>query len=284
MKSSNPKSIHDILKNNAITIKKRYGQNFLIDDNILKNIVDLGHIDDQTLVIEIGPGLGSLTQYLVDKAGHVLAYEIDRDLVPILNNAFQSDRFTLIHDDILKRNIDQDIEKLNKSFDKTVVMANLPYYITTPILMKCLEESKRIHRMVVMMQLEVAQRITANKNTKDYNALSLLVQYRAHTHFAFKVPKSVFIPAPNVESGVITLDFGRKHQTQSDNEAFLFELIKAAFKQRRKTLLNNLSVFLNMSKEPLINQLQTLHIDPQARAESLTLNDFIHMANYFSKK
>ncbi|MFH5882618.1 16S rRNA (adenine(1518)-N(6)/adenine(1519)-N(6))-dimethyltransferase RsmA, partial [Liberiplasma polymorphum] len=244
MRSSNPKSIHEILKSNAITIKKRYGQNFLIDDNILQNIVALGRITNETLVIEIGPGLGSLTQYLVNKAKHVIAYEIDNDLIPILKSTFTSEHFTLIHDDILKRNIDNDIATIKQSFDQIVVIANLPYYITTPILMKCLEESKRINRMVVMMQLEVARRLTANKNTKDYNALSVAVQYRAYTNFAFKVPKNVFIPAPNVESAVITLDFGAQKDHNVKNETFFFECVKAAFKQRRKTLLNNLSLFL----------------------------------------
>lgn len=283
MKSSNPKSIHEILKNNAISIKKRYGQNFLIDDNILKNIIALGHITEETLVIEIGPGLGSLTQYLVNEAKHVIAYEIDNDLIPILKNAFESEAFTLIHDDILKRNIDQDISNLGMQFDQVIVIANLPYYITTPILMKCLEESKLINRMVVMMQLEVARRLTANKNTKDYNALSVIVQYRANTKFGFKVPKNVFIPAPNVESGVITLDFGAAKNHNVLNETYFFECVKASFKQRRKTILNNLTDFFQMDKVELTEHLEKLNISPQSRAEALTLDEFVSVSNYFYK-
>ncbi|MFP4286236.1 MAG: 16S rRNA (adenine(1518)-N(6)/adenine(1519)-N(6))-dimethyltransferase RsmA [Candidatus Izemoplasmataceae bacterium] len=283
MKQSNPKTIQELLKSNQIQIKKRFGQNFLIDDNVLNKIVDLAVVSSDDLVIEIGPGLGSLTQYLVKKAKHVLAYEIDRDLITILTDTFKASPFTLIHDDILKRDIDKDIKALKQTFNRIIIVANLPYYITTPILMKCLEESKLIDSMVVMMQLEVAKRITALSNSKDYNALSIMVQYRAHAHYGFKVPKNVFIPAPNVDSAVIRLEFTDYYVKLVKNESFFIEFVKACFKQRRKTLLNNLSSFFALDKTVIIDHLEQCGINPQIRAEMLPLMTFIELANYFSK-
>ncbi len=281
MKSSNPRHIQTLLKDSRINIKKKYGQNFLIDGNILEKIIQLSSLSANTFAIEIGPGLGSLTERLLPKVSTLLAYEIDQDLIAILNNAFDDQKFHLIHDDVLKRDIDNDIEKIDENAHDVVVIANLPYYITTPILMKCLEDSKRIKRMVVMMQLEVARRITAQKNTKDYNALSIAVQYRAQTAFGFKVPRNVFMPAPNVDSAVITLDFHQKYTHKVKNEPFFFQFIKACFRQRRKTLLNNLHTFLAVDKSRLTEALETLEISPQSRAESLDLETFIIMSNYF---
>jgi 16S rRNA (adenine1518-N6/adenine1519-N6)-dimethyltransferase len=283
MKQSNPKTIQQLLKSNNIQIKKRFGQNFLIDDNVLNKIIDLSEISNEDLVIEIGPGLGSLTQYLVQKARHVLAYEIDCDLINILNDTFKERPFTLIHDDILNRNIDEDIESLDIDYQRVIVVANLPYYITTPILMKCLEESTKIHAMVIMMQFEVAKRITASKNSKDYNALSIMVQYRAMAEFGFKVPKNVFIPAPNVDSAVIRLDFTNQFVDQVQNESYFITFVKASFKQRRKTLLNNLSDFLPMDKDMIVDHLEGCGINPQIRAEMLSLPIFIKLSNYFSQ-
>lgn len=282
MKQSNPKTIQTLLKSNAIQIKKRFGQNFLIDDNVLNKIIDLAAINEEDLVIEIGPGLGSLTQYLVQKAKHVLAYEIDRDLINILKDTFKENAFTLIHDDVLNRDIDADIKALNISYKRVILVANLPYYITTPILMKCLEESKIIDTMVVMMQFEVAKRITALNNSKDYNALSIMVQYRAIANYGFKVPKNVFIPAPNVDSAVIRLDFTDHYINQVHDEPFFIQFVKACFKQRRKTLLNNLSHFFSEDKTKIIDHLGRCGINPQVRAEMLPLERFIELANYFS--
>ena len=242
------RNIKEILKTNRIAIKKRYGQNFLLDHNILRKIADVANIDKNALVIEIGPGLGSLTDYLIQKAKHVLAYEIDKALVPILKEHFKEAPLTLIQDDILKRDIDSDITALNQTFDHVIVVANLPYYITTPILMKCLEESVKIKRMVVMMQYEVAQRITATRKTKDYNALSISIQYRAKTELAFKVSRTVFMPPPNVDSAVVTLDFYDQPPVKLNSEKHFYQLIKAAFKQRRKTILNNLSTAYDIDK------------------------------------
>ncbi len=277
------KNIKDTLRENQISVKKRFGQNFLLDKNILSKIIDVSNIDEETLVVEIGPGLGSLTEGLIKKAKHVLAYEIDHQLIPVLQKAFKGENLTLIHDDILKRNIDQDIEALNLNYQAVVVVANLPYYITTPILMKCLEESKLIQKMVVMMQYEVAKRITALTETKDYNALSVGIQYRAKTKLAFKVPRSVFMPPPNVDSAVVTLDFYEEPPVAIDSENVFFQLVKSAFKQRRKTILNNLSVEYQIDKERLIKHLETCDIFPQRRAETLSLLEFATLANYFYK-
>lgn len=281
MKSSNPKHIQSLIKSNRVKVKKRFGQNFLIDDNILNKIVETANIDKDTFVIEIGPGLGSLTERLIAKAKHVLAYEIDNDLIPVLNTMFKEDNFSLINDDVLDRDIDEDIKSIDEHAKDVVVIANLPYYITTPILMKCLETTKYISKMVVMMQYEVAKRITASTHTKDYNALSIAVQYRANTSLAFKVPKSVFIPAPNVDSAVVSLEFHKTYQDTVLSEPFFFTFVKGAFKQRRKTLLNNLHELLNIDKNTLSDILETLNVHPQIRADKLPLKTYITLANYF---
>lgn len=281
MKSSNPKHIQALIKSNRVKVKKRFGQNFLIDDNILNKIVETAEIDQDTFVIEIGPGLGSLTERLIPKAKHVLAYEIDNDLIPVLNSMFKEDNFSLINDDVLDRDIDEDIRAIDSQVKEVVVIANLPYYITTPILMKCLETTKHINRMVVMMQYEVAKRITASTHTKDYNALSIAVQYRAETTLAFKVPKSVFIPAPNVDSAVVSLVFHNRYQDTVLSEPFFFTFVRGAFKQRRKTLLNNLYELLNIDKTILSEILETLNVHPQIRADKLSLETYITLANYF---
>jgi 16S rRNA (adenine1518-N6/adenine1519-N6)-dimethyltransferase len=281
MKSSNPKHIQSLIKSNRVKVKKRFGQNFLIDDNILNKIIETAKIDKDTFVIEIGPGLGSLTERLIPKAKHVLAYEIDNDLIPMLNSMFKEDNFSLINDDVLDRNIDEDIKAIDNEANEVVVIANLPYYITTPILMKCLETTKHISKMVVMMQFEVAKRITASTHTKDYNALSIAVQYRAKTELSFKVPKSVFIPAPNVDSAVVSLKFHNTYQDSVLSEPFFFSFVKGAFKQRRKTLLNNLHELLHIDKNTLSDILVTHKVHPQIRADKLTLETYITLANYF---
>lgn len=281
MKSSNPKHIHSMIKSNRVKVKKRFGQNFLIDDNILKKIVETAEIDKDTFVVEIGPGLGSLTERLILKAKHVLAYEIDTDLIPVLNSMFNENNFSLINADVLDRDIDADIKAIDAQVKDVVVIANLPYYITTPILMKCLETTKLISKMVVMMQYEVAKRITASTHTKDYNALSIAVQYRAETKLTFKVPKSVFIPAPNVDSAVVSLAFHNRYHDAVLSEPFFFAFVKAAFKQRRKTLLNNLYELLNIDKIRLSEILEILNVHPQVRADKLSLETYITLANYF---
>ena len=283
MKSTH-KNIHTLLRDHGLSIKKKFGQNFLVDENILDKIVFESGASKDTLVIEIGPGLGSLTRRLLEKAGALIAYEIDRDLIPVLNTLFQDEpNFHLIEGDVLKRNVDEDIASFASAYKEVIVVANLPYYITTPILMKLLEESQIITRYTVMMQLEVARRLTAQTNTKDYNALSVALKYRTRPRFAFKVPKNVFIPVPNVESAVITLDVHQTSPYQVTNEAFFFDFIKQAFKQRRKTMLNNLTAAYPLDKDTVITMLEAHDINPQARAESLPIEVFVTLANIFYK-
>ena len=270
--------IKTTIKNKDFYIKKKFGQNFLVDQNILKKIVNVPNLTDNTLVIEIGPGMGSLTEHLLNNAKHLLAYEIDNDLIPILNETFKDDNFTLINDDFLKRNIDEDIENIGK-FDKVVVVANLPYYITTPIIMKLLEESKYVNEMVLMMQLEVAQRITSKPSTKDYNSLSIAIQYKAKGTIAMKVPKTVFIPAPNVDSAIVKLEVLEELPFIPNNEEHFFKLVRSSFTQRRKTLVNNLNSAMNYSKEFVINTLIDLDFDERIRAENLSVEDFVRLSD-----
>ncbi|MDD3124047.1 MAG: 16S rRNA (adenine(1518)-N(6)/adenine(1519)-N(6))-dimethyltransferase RsmA, partial [Candidatus Izemoplasmatales bacterium] len=215
--------IKDSIHRNEFRIKKYFGQNFLVDQNILEQIVLKAGITKATNVIEIGPGLGSLTQKLLDASKHVLAYEIDKDLIPILNKEFsQYKNFTLIQNDILKVNIDEEIDRVFSDQSDIIVVSNLPYYITTPILMKFLETSKKVKKMVFMVQYEVAKRITSKPNTKDYNALSIVIQYRASASILFNVPKNVFIPEPSVDSAVIAVEVKNEIAHLADNEEFFF--------------------------------------------------------------
>ena len=196
--------IKKILEENNVSVKKQYGQNFLMDDNIIKKICDISNIDKETNVIEIGPGLGFLTKKLSQRAKQVLCYEVDVDMIKILTNKFSSSNVIIKYQDFLKANIDEDIKKIFSS-DNVIVVANLPYYITTAILTKILNESKYIKQLTVMMQQEVAQRICGTPSTKDYNALSVLIQYYTNTTNAIKVPSSVFFPAPKVDSSVVLI-------------------------------------------------------------------------------
>lgn len=261
-------------------IKKKYGQNFLVDQNILKKIVDVPAISSDTLVVEIGPGMGSLTEFLLEKSLHVLAYEIDADLVKILNQNFDKSKLTLINNDFLKCNIDQDIKNLDISFKDVIVVANLPYYITTPIILKIIEESKLIKEMVVMTQLEVARRITSQPSTKDYNSLSVAIQYKTKATIALKVPRNVFIPAPNVDSAVVKIEILDKIDKIPLSEEHFYSLVRSSFVQRRKTLLNNLHARYNIEKELIVQYLEDLNLNPKTRAENLSVSDFVSLSDY----
>ncbi len=274
-------SIRKTIKDKDFTIKKKFGQNFLVDQNILRKIVDSSSVTNDSLVIEIGPGMGSLTEHLLHKAKHVLAYEIDSDLLPILENTF-TERFTLINDDFLHRNIDKDIDNLNMEFDKVVVIANLPYYITTPIIFKILEESSYVMEMLLMMQLEVARRLTSKPKTKDYNALSVVIQYKTNASIALKVPRTVFIPEPNVDSAVVKLEIIKEKEVKPASEEFFFSFVKAAFSQRRKTLVNNIHRSFNIEKSVISDVLEQENFRVDARAESLTVLDFIKLSDAIS--
>ena len=271
--------VNKVLKENDLSAKKKFGQNFLTDQNILSQIVNAVDIDRDTLVIEIGPGLGSLTERLCQLAGKVLCYEIDGDLIPILkDNLKEFNNFDVIHNDILEVDINADIEKYKGNLSKVYLVANLPYYITTPIILGLLSKTDKIRKYVMMMQLEVADRICGKPKTKDYNALSIAIGYRAKATKVVKVPRTVFIPAPNVDSAVVRLDLYDDLPYKAENEEHFFEFIRLCFNQRRKTLTNNLGS--KYSKEFITKMLIDNNIKPTARAEELSINDFIRLSDY----
>lgn len=272
------------IKDNDFYVKKKFGQNFLTDQNILNKIISIPDITKETLVVEIGPGFGSMTEFLLKKAKRVLAYEIDADLIPILEKHFVNQNLTLKNEDILKSNIDDDIKSLGEEFDNVVLVANLPYYITTPIIMKILEESELIKQLTVMMQLEVARRFTSKPSTKDYNSLSVFIQYKTNASLALKVPRSVFVPAPNVDSGVVKLNVKETIELVPNNEKLFFKVVKLAFTQRRKTLTNNLSTGFGIPKEQINSMLISMGYSQTIRAESLSVEEFIYLCNEFERE
>ena len=273
-----------ILNKYDIKANKRFGQNFLIDDNILENIVEVSNISKSDLVIEIGPGLGNLTEYIIDKAGYMLLVEIDNKMIQILNDRFkEKDNYSLLNDDVLKINLDKKVEeiekKLNIKFNKIKVVANLPYYITTPILFKLLQDESRIDSITVMVQKEVAERMVARSKTKDYGILTLMVEYLSDANIEFIVPKDSFIPAPNVTSAIISLRKNKKFRV--NDEKIFFDLIHKSFAKRRKTMINSLylSNFNGMDKEKLNQIFNQLGIDKNVRAEELEIEDYINITD-----
>lgn len=275
----NQRFINETLEKNKLDAKKKFGQNFLTDQNILTSIADASEVDSDTLVIEIGPGLGSLTEHLCQRAGFVLCYEIDNDLIPLLeDNLKEYNNFIVINKDILTVDINEDIKKYQKNLNKVYVVANLPYYITTPIILGLLSQTNLITRYVLMMQLEVADRICGTPKTKDYNALSIAIGYRAKATKVVKVPRTVFIPSPNVDSAVVKLDLYDKPMYQALNEEHFFRFIRDAFKQRRKTLINNLSS--EYDKEFITKMFNDNNIKLNVRAEELSIKDFVDLDNY----
>ncbi len=285
MRIGNNKKTREIMEKHDYVIKKKFGQNFLVDQNILNNIVDKAAITKEKNVIEIGPGLGALTEILCEKANKVLAFEIDETLIPILNETMADhDNFTIINKDILEIDIVSYINKyLNDGLD-IVLVANLPYYITTAILLKLLQETDMIKSYIVMMQQEVANRITSNPSTKDYNSLSVVIQYKCKTKKILNVPRSVFIPAPNVDSAVVKLDLKQEKDVDVQHIDLFYDIIRKSFSQRRKTLINNLAQNYNLSKDDLGNILDTIKLDRNIRAENLTISDFNNLTNEMHKK
>ncbi len=274
--------VNKSLNQNNLTAKKKFGQNFLTDQNILKQIVAASRVTKEDAVIEIGGGLGALTEVLAINAGKVLTYEIDKDLVPILKNNLQAfGNVIILNEDILKVDIAKDIEQYLNDFKNIYVVANLPYYITTPIILKLLEADTRISRYVVMMQLEVADRICGKPKTKDYNALSVVVAYRAKATKVLKVPRTVFIPAPNVDSAVVCLDVYQEMPIKALNDEDFYKLLRISFMQRRKTFYNNL--ILGYDKEFVKKMLEDLRIKPSIRAEALELKDFVLLSDYITQ-
>lgn len=273
-----------ILNTYGIKAKKKYGQNFLIDDNILNNIVNSADINENELIIEIGPGLGNLTSYILEKSSYALLIEIDNNMITILNDRFENkENFCLINKDILKINIDEEIERIEnnigRKFTNVKVVANLPYYITTPIIFKLLQDTSRINEIIVMVQKEVAERMVAKSNTKDYGILTLMVKYLSDAEIAFMVPREAFIPSPNITSAIIKLTKNKKYKVK--DEKTFFNLIHCSFAQRRKTMINSLTStkFNNLNKDELNDLFNKLNIDKNVRAEQLEIEDFIRISN-----
>ena len=281
-KIGNTVFVNKTLKENDLYAKKKFGQNFLTDQNILSSIVSSANITKDDLVIEVGPGLGALTEHLCKASGFVVAYEIDKDLLPILDkNLSEFNNYEIINKDILEVDINSDIEKYKKDFKNVYLVANLPYYITTPIILGLLSKTDKIKRYVMMMQLEVAERICGKPKTKDYNALSIAIAYRAKAHKEFNVPRTVFIPSPNVDSAVVRLDLYDNPPYKVKNEEHFFDFIRLCFSQRRKTLTNNLGS--KYSKEFIQGMLNNLGIKVTARSEELSITDFIKMSDYIEE-
>ncbi|MCR5604647.1 MAG: 16S rRNA (adenine(1518)-N(6)/adenine(1519)-N(6))-dimethyltransferase RsmA [Lachnospiraceae bacterium] len=266
----------DIIKKYNFTFQKRYGQNFLVDTHVMDKIMDAAQITHDDHVIEIGPGIGSMTQYLCERAGRVTAVEIDKDLIPVLNETLKDyDNVRIINEDILKLDLNKLILEENNGKPAKVV-ANLPYYITTPIIMGLLEGHVPVSRITVMVQKEVADRMQAGPGSKDYGALSLAVNYYSSPHIAANVPPNCFIPRPNVGSAVINLDVYDKPKVKVGDEEHMFKLIRAAFNQRRKTLTNSVSgaLTLDYSKHDITEALEALSLSGNVRGEALTLEQF----------
>lgn len=273
----------EILEKHGFSFKKSLGQNFLIDPNILRNIVSHAGLTDKTGVIEIGPGIGALTEHLARTAGKVVAFEIDGRLLPVLEDTLSPyDNVTIINQDVLEADLNKVVEEQFSGFDDIVVVANLPYYVTTPIIMKFLLGKVPIRGMVIMMQKEVADRITASPSTKAYGSLSIAVQYYMDAEVAMIVPKTVFIPQPNVESAVLNLTKKAGPPVEVKDEDFLFKVARGSFVQRRKTLLNNLQSSLpdgKAKKEQILEAFERIGMDPGRRGETLSIKEFGELSN-----
>ena len=278
-----PKRTQEILKKYGFSFKKSLGQNFLIDPNVLHNIVSHADLTKESAAIEIGPGIGALTEHLARTAGHVVAFEIDQRLLPVLEDTLSPyDNVDIIHSDILKANVSDMMKEKLAGYQDVMVVANLPYYVTTPILIKLLMEKLPIRGMIVMMQKEVADRITAKPSTKAYGSLSIAIQYYMKAEIAMTVPKSVFIPQPNVDSAVIKLTRYDTPPVSVLDEDFLFFVSRSSFAQRRKTIINNLQSQLSHGKEKkelILAALAEANIDPTRRGETLSIQEFGKLAN-----
>ena len=272
-----------VLERHGFTFKKSFGQNFLTDTNILQKIVDTAEIDDQVNVIEIGPGIGALTEFLAERAAEVMAFEIDHRLVPILADTLRDfDNVTVVNEDILKVDLAQHIQNFKNPDLPIKVVANLPYYITTPILMHLIESGIPFSEFVVMMQKEVADRISAQPNTKAYGSLSIAVQYYMTAKVAFIVPRTVFVPAPNVDSAILKMVRRPEPAVAVEDESFFFKVSKASFTHRRKTLWNNLTGYFGKTeevKDKMTKALDQAGLSPSVRGEALSLAEFASLAD-----
>lgn len=285
-KLSNPQKTIEVIQKHGFDFQKKFGQNFLIDSHVLEKIIAAAEITKDDFVLEIGPGIGTMTQYLAEAAREVTAVEIDRNLIPILKETLADyDNVTVINQDVLKTDIAALAEEKNGGRPIKVV-ANLPYYITTPIIMGLYESHVPISSITVMVQKEVALRMQAGPGTKDYGALSLAVQYYADPYIAANVPPNCFIPRPNVGSAVIRLKTYENPPVQVKDEKLMFSLIRASFNQRRKTLVNGLknSAELTFTKEEILEALNKCGFSENVRGEALTLAQFAALSDVLSEK
>lgn len=281
-----PKRTKEILKKYGFSFKKSLGQNFIIDSNILQKMIHAAKIDHTCGVIEIGPGIGSLTEQLALVANKVVAFEIDQRLLPVLQDTLAAyTNIDIIHQDILKADLHKTIDQYFTPNLSLHIVANLPYYITTPILMNILNQQIPVKRITVMLQKEVAERMAAGPNTKEYGSLSIAVQYYTTAHIVMDVPKTVFIPQPNVTSSVLQLVKRDKPLVQVTDEKLFFSIVQASFRHRRKTLRNNLISFFKgkYRSDHIAEMLERTEIDGRRRGESLTIQEFALLANKFSE-
>lgn len=282
-KLSNPQVTIETIKKYDFVFQKKFGQNFLIDSHVLNKIITAAGVTKEDVVLEIGPGFGTMTQYLAEAAREVIAVEIDKALMPVLQETLKDyDNITLINEDILKVDIAALVKEKNAGKPIKVV-ANLPYYITTPIIMGLFESHVPLENITVMVQKEVAARMQAGPGTKDYGALSLAVQFYAEPYIVANVPPNCFIPRPNVGSAVIRLTKWENPPVSVKDEAFLFSLIRASFNQRRKTLQNSLvNGGIGVTKEQVVSALEQMELSPTIRGEALTLEQFAVLSDTIS--
>lgn len=274
----------EILNKYGFSFKKSLGQNFIVDTNILTNILKAAGVTEDVGVIEIGPGIGALTEQIAKQAERVVAFELDQRLDPILKDTLKPyTNVNIIFQDVLKADLKEVMNERFEQNQQVKVVANLPYYVTTPILMRLLMSNLSIESITVMMQKEVADRMAAKPNTKSYGSLSIAVQYYTEAHVALHVPKTVFMPQPNVDSAVLHLQLREQPLVEVTDESFFFNLVQASFAQRRKTLRNNLARHFKdkLTKESLEEKLNSIGIDGRRRAESLTIEEFAQLANGF---
>ena len=279
-----PQNTISILKKYDIHFQKKYGQNFLIDTHVLEKIIRAAEITGDDFVMEIGPGIGTMTQYLCENAREVLAVEIDRNLLPVLQETLSDyQNVTVLNEDILKMDIGRIAEEYNGGKPIKVV-ANLPYYITTPIIMELFESHVPLESVTVMVQKEVADRMQAGPGTKEYGALSLAVQYYAEAEIAANVPQNCFMPRPNVGSAVIRLICHKENPVKVLDEKFMFRLIRASFNQRRKTLQNGLcnDMGISLKKEDVRDALEQMGLPLEVRGESVSLQEFAKLSDLLS--
>ena len=281
----NPTNTIEVLKKYNFNFQKKFGQNFLIDSNILEHIVDAAEITREDCVLEIGPGIGTMTQYLCEQAREVVAVEIDKNLIPILSDTLSAyNNVTVIHEDILKVDINRIVQEKNNGRPIKVV-ANLPYYITTPIIMGLFESHVPLESITIMVQKEVADRMQVGPGTKDYGALSLAVQYYARPEIMLTVPAACFMPRPNVDSAVIRLSRYQEPPVCARNEKLMFDIIRASFNQRRKTLANGLSNAsgLKVTRDQVVVALEQMGLSATIRGEALTLEQFARLSDILGK-